>query len=325
MSAAAAEVGIIGGSGLYDFPGLEKTRELRLRTPFGHPSAPYRLGVLEGRRVAFLARHGIGHRLLPSEINFRANVHGFRQLGVSRLVSASAVGSMKPEIEPLHLVVPDQMVDRTVSRPATFFGDGVVAHVALADPFCADLRQALSGAARRTGARTHEGGTYLCIEGPQFSTRAESRLYRSWGVDVIGMTNLPEARLAREAELCYATLALVTDYDCWHESGEDVTVEAVLSNLRRNAETAVRALRETVRELPAERRCACGSALSTALITQPPFPPAARRRLGLLLGRFLEPGPRSSAGSARGAASRRRARGRPAPPPGRRASAERGR
>ncbi|MEE9219216.1 MAG: MTAP family purine nucleoside phosphorylase, partial [Acidobacteriota bacterium] len=229
---------------------------------------------------------GMGHRLLPSEINFRANIYGFRQLGVHRVVSASAVGSMREEIQPLHIVVPDQMLDRTVSRSMTFFGEGVVAHVSLAEPFCDDLRQALIGAAGRAGARTHPRGTYLCIEGPQFSTRAESRLYRSWNVDVIGMTNLPEARLAREAELCYATMALVTDYDCWREAEEGVTLEEVLSNLRRNAETAVAAVRELVRSLERPRRCACGSALATALITQPPFAAAARRRLGLLLERY---------------------------------------
>ncbi len=294
MSAAQAEIGIIGGSGLYEFPGLEGARDLRLRTPFGVPSAPYRVGRLEGRTVAFLARHGLGHRLMPTEINFRANIHGFRQLGVTRVISASAVGSMKEGIEPLHLVVPDQMVDRTVSRTMTFFGGGVVAHVALADPFCAELRRVLGAAARAARVRVHEGGTYLCIEGPQFSTRAESQLYRSWDVDVIGMTNLPEARLAREAELCYATLALVTDYDCWHEVEEEVSVDAVLVNLKRNAEAAAATLRQAVRALPASRRCPCAAALATAIITRPPFPAAARRRLGLLLARYDRPASRPS-------------------------------
>jgi len=289
MRDAKAEIGIIGGSGLYDFPGLEQVREVRLRTPFGAPSAPYRLGRLHGRRVAFLARHGIGHRLMPTEINYRANVHGFRQLGVTRLISASAVGSMKESIEPLHILVPDQMVDRTVSRSMSFFGGGVVAHVALAEPFCPDLRRLLCAAGPRAGARTHARGTYLCIEGPQFSTRAESHLYRSWNVDVIGMTNLPEARLAREAELCYATLALVTDYDCWHETEESVSVDAVLSNLRRNADSAARTLGEAVRSMPPERNCGCGAALATALITQPPFPAGARRRLALLLEPYSRP------------------------------------
>jgi 5'-methylthioadenosine phosphorylase len=285
MPTARAEIGIIGGSGLYDFPGLERARDARLRTPFGEPSAPFRLGTLEGRRVAFLARHGLGHRLLPSEINFRANLYGLRMLGVTRVLSASAVGSMREEIRPLDVVIPDQMVDRTLGRPRTFFGQGVAAHVAMADPFCAELRWILIGAARACGARVHEGGAYVCIEGPQFSTRAESEIYRSWGVSVIGMTNLPEARLAREAELCYATLALVTDYDCWHRSEEDVSVEAVLDNLRRNADTAAATLRAAVRGIPAERSCPCASALQTAVITRRPFPPAARRRLGLLLDR----------------------------------------
>jgi 5'-methylthioadenosine phosphorylase len=284
MPAARAEIGVIGGSGLYDFPGLERARDVRLRTPFGDPSAPFRVGVLEGRRVAFLARHGLGHRLLPSEINFRANLYGLKMLGVERVFSASAVGSMKEEIRPLDVVVPDQMIDRTLGRPRTFFGGGVAAHVAMADPFCAELRWILIAAARNSGARVHEGGAYVCIEGPQFSTRAESQVYRSWGVSVIGMTNQPEARLAREAELCYATLALVTDYDCWHRGEEDVSVEAVLDNLRRNADTAVAALRAAVRGVPARRSCSCASALSSAVITRPPFPPAVRRRLALLLG-----------------------------------------
>ena len=236
--------------------------------------------------MAFLARHGIAHRVQPSEINFRANIHGFRQLGVSRVISASAVGSMREEIEPLHLVVPDQMIDRTVSRSMSFFGDGIVAHVSLADPFCSVLRDTLIQGGQEAGARVHARGTYLCMEGPQFSTRAESNLFRSWGVAVIGMTNLPEARLAREAELCYSTLALVTDYDCWRETEDDVSVDAVLSNLRRNADTAARVLKQAIRTLPAERSCGCGRALATALITQPPFPAAAKRRLGLLIGPY---------------------------------------
>lgn len=284
-----AEIGIIGGSGLYDFPGLQSPRDVRVRTPFGSPSAPYRVGMLEGRCVAFLARHGIGHRVQPSEINVRANIHGFRQLGVTRVISASAVGSMREEIEPLHLLVPDQLIDRTVSRPMSFFGSGIVAHVSLADPFCSVLREALIQAGHKAGARVHARGTYLCIEGPQFSTRAESDLYRSWGVEVIGMTNFPEARLAREAELCYSTLALVTDYDCWRETEDAVSVDAVLSNLKRNADTAVRVLKQTVRALPAERSCGCSRALATALITQPPFPAAAKRRLGLLIRPYDKP------------------------------------
>ncbi len=283
-----AEIGIIGGSGLYDVEEIGALEEATLTTPFGEPSDAYRIGALSGRRVAFLARHGRGHRLSPSEINFRANIFGFKMLGVERILSAGAVGSMKEEIRPTDLVFPDQFIDRTRHRPSTFFGEGLVAHVSLADPVCPDLRGALSGAARALGARVHDGGTYLCIEGPQFSTRAESRLFRSWGVSVIGMTNVQEAKLCREAEICYATMALATDYDCWHVSEEAVTVELLLDYLRRNAETARRVIAATVAALPAGRACACGSALASALITDPrAVPERTRRKLDLLVGRYL--------------------------------------
>lgn len=292
MASAAGEgsgvIGIIGGSGLYGVDAIEDLREERLDTPFGPPSDAYIVGRLAGRRVVFLARHGRGHRVLPSEINFRANIYGMKMLGVERILSAGAVGSMKEEIRPMDLVFPDQFIDRTSRRVSTFFGDGVVAHVAFADPICEELRSHLSATARAAGARVHDRGTYLCMEGPQFSTRAESHLYRSWGVSVIGMTHLQEAKLAREAEICYATMALVTDYDCWHVSEEDVTIEAVLGYLRANAETARRVIAEAVAALPAGRGCSCGSALQNAIITdRSAIPPEARRRLDLLIGRYL--------------------------------------
>ncbi len=269
MSEAFA-FGVLGGTGLYDMPGLEVIEERQIPTPFGDPSDAFVLGEFEGRRVAFLARHGRGHRLLPSELNFRANIWAFKSLGVERLISLSAVGSMKVEYEPLHIVVPDQFIDRTRHRPDTFFGEGLVGHVAFGDPLCSSLAAAFVEAGRRVGATLHEGGTYLCMEGPQFSTRAESHLYRSWGVDVIGMTNLQEAKLAREAEICYATLALVTDYDCWHEEADDVTVDGVVEVLARNAETARSVVAETLKILPPEPEtdCGCGVALTYALMTE---------------------------------------------------------
>ena len=233
-----AEIGIIGGSGLYSMPGLTHTREVKLDTPFGEPSDAYVAGTLEGRKVAFLSRHGRGHRILPSELNFRANIHGFKQLGVERIISMSAVGSLKQEHAPLEFVIPDQFIDRTFHRTATFFGDGIVAHIAFADPVCGDVAKVLEGACRNAGVVGKRGGTYVCMEGPAFSTKAESNLYRSWGADVIGMTNLQEAKLAREAEICYATMALVTDYDVWHDTEEDVSVEAVVKILQKNVETA---------------------------------------------------------------------------------------
>ncbi|MFB3819690.1 MAG: S-methyl-5'-thioadenosine phosphorylase [Candidatus Methylomirabilales bacterium] len=285
-------IGIIGGSGLYEMEGLEVLREERLSTPFGDPSDAYVCGRLDGRPVAFLARHGRGHRLMPSELNYRANIFGFKLLGAEWILSASAVGSMQEEIRPLDILIPDQFFDRTTRRASTFFGDGLVAHVSFADPTCRGLGDILYQAGQAAGARMHRGGTYLCIEGPQFSTRAESRIYRSWGVEVIGMTNLQEAKLAREAEICYATLALVTDYDVWHESEADVSVEAVVAVLTQNVKTARAILRRAVAQLPATRDCACGHALRDAIITPPERVPAeVRRRLAPIVGKYLGGGP----------------------------------
>ncbi len=284
-----AEIGIIGGSGLYAVEEIEDLEEVRLETPFGAPSDAYIVGRLAGRGVAFLARHGRGHRLIPSEINYRANVYGFKMLGVGRIIAAGAVGSLKEDVHPMDLVFPDQFIDRTRLRTSTFFGDGVVAHVGMADPVCAAMREALAGAALTCGARVHDGGTYVCMEGPQFSTRAESRLYRSWGATVIGMTNLQEAKLAREAEICFATMALVTDYDCWHETEESVSIETVLGYLRSNAAMARRVIASAVSSLPAERSCGCGSALASAIITdRAAIPPATRKKLGLLVDKYLD-------------------------------------
>jgi 5'-methylthioadenosine phosphorylase len=283
-----ARVGIIGGSGLYDVEGIGDLREVRLETPFGPPSDAYLVGELGGQSVAFLPRHGRGHRISPSELNSRANVFGFKLLGVERLLSVSAVGSMREEVRPLDVLVPDQLFDRTRLRPSSFFGNGLVAHVGFADPFCPELSRDLVRASERVGARVHRGGTYVCIEGPQFSTRAESRIYRGWGVDVIGMTALPEAKLAREAELCYATIALVTDYDVWHESESAVTVEMVVANLHQNVGTAKRILAEAIAGLGAERGCACGDALRDAIMTRPEaIPEALRRDLAPLIGRYV--------------------------------------
>jgi 5'-methylthioadenosine phosphorylase len=288
VSVPAASIGLIGGSGLYDLAGLADARELNLSTPFGPPSDAVFVGALGDRSVAFLARHGRSHRILPGEINYRANIYALKALGVERILSASAVGSMKEGIHPRDVVVPDQFIDRTQQRRATFFGEGIAAHVGLADPVCPETRRVLGEAARRAGAAVHDGGTYLCMEGPAFSTRAESLLYRSWGVDVIGMTNLTEAKLAREAEICYATLALVTDYDCWHEEEADVTVTGVLENLRANAALAAAALRGAVTALPSRRSCTCGDALRNAIITPADaMTPEARARLGVLLDRYL--------------------------------------
>ena len=285
---AEPRIGIIGGSGLYEMAGLTDVREERVETPFGLPSDAYVLGRLEGRPVAFLARHGRGHRLLPSELNFRANIYGFKSLGAEWILSASAVGSMREDVKPRDILIPDQFFDRTSARPSTFFGDGLVVHVAFADPTCPALGDLLYRAAREEGATVHRGGTYLCIEGPQFSTRAESRIYRTWGVDVIGMTNLQEAKLAREAEICYATMALVTDYDVWHETEEDVSVEAVIAILLENAAMARAILRRAVRAIPAARTCPCSRALRDAIITaRDRIPPATRERLKLLVGKYL--------------------------------------
>ena len=283
-----AEIGIIGGSGLYSMPGLTDIHEVMLETPFGAASDAYVLGTLEGRSVAFLARHGRGHRFLPSELNFRANIHGLKQLGVERILSVSAVGSLKEEHKPLEFVIPDQFVDRTRHRVDTFFGDGVVAHIAFADPVCPQLADVVGAACAKAKVVGKRGGTYLCMEGPQFSTKAESNLYRSWGMDVIGMTNLQEAKLAREAEICYVTIAMVTDYDCWHPHHDSVTVDQIVAVLVKNAENACNVVREAVAAMPKERTCKCGSALAHAILTdRAKIPPATRERLKLIAGKYL--------------------------------------
>jgi 5'-methylthioadenosine phosphorylase len=282
------QIGIIGGSGLYDMSELTEREEVRLTTPFGDPSGPYLTGCVRGRRVAFLARHGAGHRLLPSELNFRANIFGFKLLGVERIFSASAVGSLKEELPPLDIVIPDQFFDRTKGRIGTFFGGGIAAHVGFAHPVCRTLAQVACESAMAVGARVHLGGTYVCMEGPQFSTFAESTLYRSWGMDVIGMTNLQEAKLAREAEICYTTLALVTDYDCWHPDHDSVSVELIVGNLMQNARTAQQIIAEAIGRVPAERTCECARALATAIITRPDAIPAERKReLAPIIGKYV--------------------------------------
>jgi 5'-methylthioadenosine phosphorylase len=284
-----ADIGVIGGSGLYEMEGL-KVVELRdLKTPFGEPSDPYVVGEICGIRVAFLSRHGRGHRKLPTEINYRANLFGFKALGVHTIISASAVGSMKEQYAPTDIVFPDQFIDRTRHRPDTFFGNGIAAHVGFSDPICTGSAHESAAAAREAGAKVHEGGVYICMEGPQFSTRAESNLYRSWGVDVIGMTNLTEAKLAREAEICYTTMALVTDYDCWHESHEAVSVDQVLGYLRANAAMAQKTLRLAIPRLAARKRdCPCQSALQYALITdRDAIPPKVKEELAPLIGKYI--------------------------------------
>jgi len=282
-------IGIIGGSGLYDMAEVTDRKEVTLSTPFGEPSGPYLLGTLGGKRVAFLARHGPGHRISPSELNFRANIFGMKLLGVEYILSASAVGSLKEEYKPLDIVVPDQFIDRTRGRVSTFFGRGLVAHVGFAHPFCRILSGIAHESGKRAGATIHIGGTYVCMEGPQFSTLAESRLYRSWGADIIGMTNLQEAKLAREAEICYTTIALVTDYDCWHPDHDSVTVEMVIGNLVQNAQTAQRIITGAVERLPFERTCECATALKYALITRPDaIPEQARKELAPLVGKYLQ-------------------------------------
>jgi 5'-methylthioadenosine phosphorylase len=282
-------IGIIGGSGLYDMAELTDRQERRVDTPFGEPSAPYVTGTLRGRKVAFLARHGAGHRLLPSELNFRANIFGFKTLGVEYILSASAVGSLKEEYKPMDLVIPDQFFDRTRGRLSTFFGRGLVAHVGFAHPFCSRLSDIAFRSAQSAGATVHRGGTYVCMEGPQFSTLAESRLYRSWGMDIIGMTNLQEAKLAREAEICYTTIALVTDYDCWHPDHDQVTVEMIVANLMQNAKTAQQVIATAVEALPFERSCECAGALKHAIITRPEAVPAdVRRDLAPIVGKYLQ-------------------------------------
>jgi 5'-methylthioadenosine phosphorylase len=283
-----AQIGIIGGSGLYSMPGLTDVQEFKQTTPFGDPSDSYFVGNLEGRQIAFLSRHGRGHRITPTEMNFRANIYGFKQLGVERILSVSAVGSLKEEHKPTDFVIPDQFFDRTRHRVDTFFGEGVVAHVSLADPTCPEVANAFHSGCKKIGVVGKLGGTYVCMEGPQFSTRAESNVYRSWGADVIGMTNLQEARLAREAEICYATLAMVTDYDCWHQGHEAVTVEQVIAVAKQNAENAVKVLREAILSVPKERGCKCGSALAHAIMTDPnTIPLATRKKLALLLAGLL--------------------------------------
>jgi 5'-methylthioadenosine phosphorylase len=286
-----AEIGIIGGSGLYSMPGLTDVHELKEKTPFGEPSDAYVVGTLEGRKVAFLARHGRGHRILPTELNFRANIYGFKQLGVERIVSVSAVGSLKEEHKPLDFVIPDQFFDRTRHRVDTFFGDGIVAHIAFADPVCPQLSQVVEGACQKVGVVGKRGGTYINMEGPQFSTKAESNVYRGWGMDVIGMTNLQEAKLAREAEICYVTVAMVTDYDCWHPHHDSVTVDQIVAVLVKNAENAAKVVRETVAAMPVARGCKCGSALAHAILTErDKIPVATRQKLNLILDKYLSAG-----------------------------------
>ncbi|MBV8897056.1 MAG: S-methyl-5'-thioadenosine phosphorylase [Acidobacteriaceae bacterium] len=282
-----ATIGIIGGSGLYAMPGFEAQEEVRLETPFGDPSDPYVVGTLEGVRVAFLARHGKGHRISPSELNFRANIYGMKMLGVERILSLSAVGSLKEEHRPLDFVIPDQFVDRTRGRISTFFGRGIVAHISFADPVCPQLSALLHNAARQLGINSKLRGTYLCMEGPAFSTRAESNLYRSWGMDVIRMTNLTEAKLAREAEICYVTAAMVTDYDCWHEEHDAVTVEQIVNTLHQNAANARALVRHAVAAMPQTRTCKCGAALRHAIITdRAAIPQSTKEKLRLLIGKY---------------------------------------
>jgi len=284
-----AEIGIIGGSGLNNMPGFERAREVRLTTPFGKPSDAYLVGELEGRRVAFLARHGRGHVLLPSEINFRANVFGMKKLGVEHIISVSAVGSLREELKPMDMVLPLQFFDRTRGRIATFFGKGLVAHISFDKPICSRVVDVLAQACAESGVTHHRGGSYLCMEGPAFSTLAESNAYRAWGMDIIGMTNLTEAKLAREAEICYATLAMVTDYDCWYPGHDSVTVDMVLEYLGRNVVNAQKVVRRAVALLPKERTCKCGSALAHAIQTdRKKIPASAKKRLALLVGKYLK-------------------------------------
>jgi len=288
MSTQRARVGLIGGSGVYDLDGLRDVRQQQIETPFGPPSGPYFTGSIGDVAVAFFSRHGRGHRYSPSELNYRANIFGFKRLGCDALLSVSAVGSLKEEYAPRHAVVPDQFLDRTRHRADTFFGDGIVAHVAFADPVCPSLSRVLAESARESGLTVHRGGTYVCMEGPEFSTRAEAALYRSWGADVIGMTNLTEARLAREAEICYATLSLVTDYDCWREATDAVSVEAVLALLAENADAARRSLKAAAGRVDPSRSCACRDALRHAILTdREAIPEAARERLRPIVGRYL--------------------------------------
>jgi len=282
------DIGIIGGSGLYDMAELTDRAEVHVTTPFGDPSGPYVTATLRGRRVAFLARHGAGHRIQPSDLNFRANIFGFKTLGVERILSASAVGSLREDYKPLDIVVPDQFFDRTRGRVSTFFGRGLVAHVGFAHPVCGELAGIVTAAGRAAGATVHDRGTYVCMEGPAFSTLAESKAYRAMGFDIIGMTNLQEAKLAREAEICYTTIALVTDYDCWHPEHDSVTVDLIIANLMQNAATAQRIIAESVGRMPAARGCACGRALAHAIITRPEHVPASvKAELAPIIGKYL--------------------------------------
>ena len=284
----SARIGIIGGSGLYAMPGLRESREVRVRTPFGEPSDAFVIGTLEGQRVAFLSRHARGHRILPSEINYRANIYAMKTLGVERIMSVSAVGSLREEVRPLDFLLPDQFFDRTSKRVSTFFGDGLVAHVAFDRPTCGELVGCLAGACKLAGVTVHPLGTYVCMEGPQFSTYAESQSYRNLHFDVIGMTNLTEAKLAREAEMCYATVAMITDYDCWHPAHESVTVPDIIANLNKNAENVQKVIREALRSLPAERKCKCGAALAHAMLTDRKLiPPATKKRLAPIIGKYI--------------------------------------
>jgi len=290
-SSESVRVGIIGGSGLYNMPGLEKPREVRVHTPFGNPSDALVLGTLEGKQVAFLARHARGHRFTPTEINYRANIHAMKQLGVERIISVSAVGSLQEELKPLEFMIPDQFFDRTRHRISTFFGDGVVAHVGFDKPVCAQLAGVLGAACDLAKVNVHRSGTYVCMEGPQFSTLAESHVYRQLRFDVIGMTNLTEAKLAREAEICYAVLAMVTDYDCWHAEHDAVTVTQVLDYLSRNVENSQKIVRQAVRALPLERNCKCASALAHAILTdRKKIPAATKKKLNLIIGKYMKKG-----------------------------------
>lgn len=285
---STAKIGVIGGSGLYKMEGMTEIEEAKLSTPFGEPSEAIILGKLEGVRIAFLPRHGKGHGMSPGELPARANIYALKSLGVEWIISVSAVGSLKEEIQPLDLVIPDQIIDRTKGRASTFFTNGIVGHVAFAEPFCPVLSQALFEAATEAGAKVHQGGIYLAMEGPQFSTRAESQLYRSWGADIIGMTALPEAKLAREAEICYATLAFVTDYDCWYPGYESVTTEMILTNLRKGVDIAKEILKLAIPLIPRERDCACATALKDAIVTPPKYiPEKTKEDLDLLIGKYL--------------------------------------
>jgi len=282
-------VGVIGGSGLYELQGLRDFHPIKVETPWGDPSDNFLVGTLDDAKMVFLPRHGRGHRIMPAEINFRANIYGMKKLGVQWIISVSAVGSMKEEIAPGHVVIPSQFFDHTKRRISTFFGDGIVAHVSMADPVCPDLSHALYKASKKAEATAHNGGIYICIEGPQFSSRAESNIYRNWGVDVIGMTNMPEVKLAREAEICYATLALSTDYDCWHEEHEDVNVNDVVMTLTRNVELSKRIIREVIPMIPDRRSCNCSNALENAFITsKDTISDEAKRRLGILIERYIK-------------------------------------